>query len=532
MPNVPILPNHKPVQAQHRLLLTFSRRNLLSFFPHSLTPLLRPLPQDVASMSHPQSSPAAKLRARLAEIEQQIAALASQMTLLRTEWDTVSGDLATIIYPVLMLPNEITSDIFLHYVDDHPRHSPLRLAGVCRSWRAIALSTCRLWDRPKYWGGFPNTFHLSNLLQCWLPRAGSLLLDLDIRLPASPSQESDAILRILGQHSSQWRSLELTSHGPITFPADVRGPFSSLTKLSVETYPTSDGPTTIPALLDARCLRKLRLENILMVDWQISIPWAQLTTLELLFYSIDECLEFLAHTPNLEVLLVSSETLGSPPDPVTSPPCYLPRLHTFRVGSEPSSDILPYLILPSLDHLSIWLENDADLLERLVGRSGCPLRKLALFLCYMEFTPMHDCIMSMPSVRDLTLTCPGGTNGSLSALFSMMAEDPFILPALESLMIDDCQVHIDLCPLVQMLAARAGDEGMEGAAKLTSFKLTFDAADLREDAEIWARPEVEAALDRLRGLRSQGAACGRSLYGQVARWDYRFEDGELLFDLT
>ncbi|KAJ7703692.1 hypothetical protein B0H17DRAFT_901456, partial [Mycena rosella] len=55
------------------------------------------------------------------------------------------------IYPVLTLPNEITSRIFIDYLASHGRirpfmrTAPLLLAQICRPWREIALSTCKLW---------------------------------------------------------------------------------------------------------------------------------------------------------------------------------------------------------------------------------------------------------------------------------------------------------------------------------------------------------------------------------------------------
>lgn len=171
-------------------------------------------------------SAASKLRSRLAEIEAQIA-------LLGMERELVLGDLVSIVYPVLTLPNEITSEIFLQYVEEHPHHSPIRLASVCRLWRAVALSTCRLWTQlssgdmitchpehdPEY--DTDNHAHVANLLQCWLPRAGGLPLDLQIKLPASPSRVSNAILRAPCQYSSQWRTLHLISVklGSIVLPA-------------------------------------------------------------------------------------------------------------------------------------------------------------------------------------------------------------------------------------------------------------------------------------------------------------------------
>ncbi|KAJ7208333.1 hypothetical protein GGX14DRAFT_319385, partial [Mycena pura] len=56
-----------------------------------------------------------------------------------------------VVYPILTLPPEITSRIFVHCLPHHgrvrpsPRSAPLVLTQVCGQWRAVALSTGELW---------------------------------------------------------------------------------------------------------------------------------------------------------------------------------------------------------------------------------------------------------------------------------------------------------------------------------------------------------------------------------------------------
>ncbi|KAJ7649376.1 hypothetical protein DFH06DRAFT_901717, partial [Mycena polygramma] len=61
--------------------------------------------------------------------------------------------LSQVVYPVLTLPPEILSGIFVECLPTHehrarpfPVTPPLSLAQVCRHWRSIALLTSELWS--------------------------------------------------------------------------------------------------------------------------------------------------------------------------------------------------------------------------------------------------------------------------------------------------------------------------------------------------------------------------------------------------
>ncbi|KAJ7734749.1 hypothetical protein DFH07DRAFT_689007, partial [Mycena maculata] len=54
--------------------------------------------------------------------------------------------------PVLTLPNEIVSEIFVHLIPRSPKcpkitgfQSPIFLGRICRKWREIAFSAPTLW---------------------------------------------------------------------------------------------------------------------------------------------------------------------------------------------------------------------------------------------------------------------------------------------------------------------------------------------------------------------------------------------------
>ncbi|KAJ7156521.1 hypothetical protein C8R43DRAFT_998251 [Mycena crocata] len=467
----------------------------------------------LVDISQPKSK-ASSLRSRLGAIDLQIAALESHLALLHAEREEVLKDLAQVVYPILTLPTDIASEIFTHYVEKplsrhyaEPTNNPLHLTSICRLWRATALSTCRLWTQLNF--GHADTHHptgydrvsyaavdVANRLRWWLPRAGSLPVDLHIRLPTSPTLESDGIIRAVAQYSTRWGLLEITSNGPITFPADIRGPFSALTKLSLKAHPSADGLTTLFGLLDAPRLREIETCAIQLTNWRTSLPLDQLTKLDLKFSDAAECLGILAHTPNLEVLSYRSLVDTTEPSSL----CILQCLRSLRVDAESSPEILPYLVVPALERLRLSAEC-ADYSGPLITRSGCSPRILELFVEDSDFGHADACMRNLSTIRELTLTCDDPTY-DFNRLLTTLAEGVTFLPALESLNIDECKTNVDVILLEGMLSARTtGEIG----SKLTSFRIRFsDEISYRGNKEFCRDMQVELALDRLRKLRSQG----------------------------
>ncbi|KAJ7751712.1 hypothetical protein B0H16DRAFT_1211046, partial [Mycena metata] len=53
------------------------------------------------------------------------------------------------VYPILTLPVEVTTEIFVHCLPENPilsgKLAPLLLGRICRKWRDIAYGHPRLW---------------------------------------------------------------------------------------------------------------------------------------------------------------------------------------------------------------------------------------------------------------------------------------------------------------------------------------------------------------------------------------------------
>ncbi|KAJ7742777.1 hypothetical protein B0H16DRAFT_1890103 [Mycena metata] len=105
---------------------------------------------------------------------------------LTEEKISIQRSLNSIVYPILSLPVEVTTEVFLSCLPDEPvqpseKVAPMLLGRVCRHWRDIACSTPRLWAAllVRLWGG--PSFEL--LVRLWLRRARAVPLSLTLELP-------------------------------------------------------------------------------------------------------------------------------------------------------------------------------------------------------------------------------------------------------------------------------------------------------------------------------------------------------------
>ncbi|KAJ7205469.1 hypothetical protein GGX14DRAFT_317627, partial [Mycena pura] len=84
-------------------------------------------------------------------VEAQISHLQVHIDVLERERAELQKNLETIVNPILTIPNEISSQIFLlclpadGRVRPSKRSAPLSLAQICSHFRRISLSTPGLW---------------------------------------------------------------------------------------------------------------------------------------------------------------------------------------------------------------------------------------------------------------------------------------------------------------------------------------------------------------------------------------------------
>ncbi|KAK7001869.1 F-box domain-containing protein [Favolaschia claudopus] len=458
------------------------------------------------------------LRNRLTELSLQINDLYARIERLEAERRLIVTALDAIVYPVLSLPVDITTEIFAHYFDDllddggklqipvfnleRARHAgPLRLSHVCRAWRSIAVEMPSLWNRIRATSlqKNPPGPDWRRLLDCWLSRTGSHMLYLDFVGLQHRDVQTRLLFPSIASYSPRWRVLRCYLNTPLLFPIDtIRGRIPLLRELDIRRQDIDAPGDPVTAFFEAPELRKVQLCHL--PPDSISLPWAQLTHLTLFGQSTACAIEVLHQTPNLvELSLDLRQRPGeAPPLPVI--------LHHVRKLSLPNtfqrfSKFLHYLTLPRLTTFDIRSSSSP-------AQDGDVATVLALFRlshCVVESVVCggryEDIALSTLAMTDMASTVTlhaNWFNSTLSKFFVRIATNPDFLPNLESLYLPDCETGIPFVEIADMLSARWYNRRGH-APRLKTFHLIRKAGSVPVDYI----PDA-SVLDRFRALMDDG----------------------------
>ncbi|KAJ6548575.1 hypothetical protein B0H19DRAFT_1378989 [Mycena capillaripes] len=316
-------------------------------------------------------------RARAADLESQILDLELALSSLRIDHALVQERLDSYKYPVLTLPNEIISEIFVHFLPIYPSCSPLMgilspntLLCICQRWKAIALSTSTLWRAISFeYMLDPGIEAQCSMAEAWLRRSGLCPLSIDM------IATTDRLLTVIVPHRARWEHVKLTITLSGLFPGD--GDFPLLQQLEIR------GNAATPPTLSFPDMPLLRAVTLWNFDYPPRfLPWAQLTSLTLIAKQPHECTPLLAHATNLlycELILFDDERFSQPN--VTLP--YLESLVLFNLDEKDEMPVTGYLlcfIAPALCRLQVperCLGHDPiATLTSFISNSQCKLREV------------------------------------------------------------------------------------------------------------------------------------------------------------
>jgi hypothetical protein len=315
-------------------------------------------------------------------LDTQIHDLARSLNQLYRENRVVQARLDGYKYPVLTLPTEIVSAVFVHFLPPYPPpftgdQSPTCLTNICRRWRQIALETPELWRAIRFCVGkdsesFERERHIADI---WLSRLPcSYPLSITINGYVFPDFVSTMVSALL-PHRARWGYLKLLV--PLSTLPTINGPMPLLTHLDFALVNSED----VGALVfhDVPRLRTVVLDA--RVALRATLPWSRLTSLTLRYIvEPSVCIPILQQTSNLVhctlYFWANHNLMKRHWSDITFP--FLEKLTFTSIGG--GLEFLDTFIVPGLRTLEVpercLGSNPIDYLTSFISKSRCKLLKL------------------------------------------------------------------------------------------------------------------------------------------------------------
>ncbi|KAK7014351.1 F-box domain-containing protein [Favolaschia claudopus] len=331
--------------------------------------------------------------AEILNLQSQMAGIARHIVTLRAERQLAQERLDSYRYPVLTLPNEITSEIFLHFVPAYPEASPLTgllspilLTHICCLWREVAQSTVALWQTIDFtWDGSkqPSEEEMTSIVTLWLERSQSA----PISVEATYEDPSIPIPTVLFRHSARYERLSLSVEDAEEL-SGFNGPMPLLHALSLKFHEHSFNADIFQ---NVPLLRTLELEDCGTLS--VRLPWSQLTSLTMGYVGTQDVASILREASNLAYL--SLNLWDTENGMIHVADIALIHLEHLVFGTcESDDEFFAHLVTPALRHLELpeyFLQQSGSVVESLqafISKSGCELEKLYItkaFLSEVEY---------------------------------------------------------------------------------------------------------------------------------------------------
>ncbi|KAJ7641219.1 hypothetical protein FB45DRAFT_899692 [Roridomyces roridus] len=315
-------------------------------------------------------------RARIVVIDAEIHRLQEWIRVLQMEQQSCQQRLDAYKYRVLTLPNEITSEIFLHFIPPYPDCPPLRgldspttLTHICREWRDIALAT------PMLWRGLSidEADNRAGVVQTWLDRSGSCPLSITLERGHSRAGARNESFIAALLYCERWQHVQLKLGTEEV--ALIKGPLPLLETLSLVVVGRFNYRQPTTSFGDFPRLRAVML-NDADHGW---LPISQVTSLAVKTVLPSRYISHLCAAVDLRYL--SLIECSPPRVPHGQNHIQLPRLEILVLMRCPDVHrILDMLTLTALHTLRVCGKGlGEDLISSLssfISRSGCKLQQV------------------------------------------------------------------------------------------------------------------------------------------------------------
>ncbi|KAJ7639370.1 hypothetical protein FB45DRAFT_425602 [Roridomyces roridus] len=466
----------------------------------------------------------AALRSQVSQLTLNIAVAKARLADMKAELVRAQRQLDSITYPVLSLPTEIVSEIFIcclptpntrqwtRRVDGiDSKQAPLLLSQICCQWRRIALSTSALWKRLDI-NLRRRQRRACIITETWLERAHSSPLSVRLHGPTGDLVDPKKFSETFHRYAPGIRSLEFD-----IFQDDLKWGMMArsidLPLLRRLSFRLVDGDAGLPESSRVEMFKNVpQLSQVLfhqVLPEVVVLPWQQLTRFTGELYLPPECQDALRLMPNLEECAFSViethanyshlEVLSH--QQIRSFTLFHSTSHHYAEAR--SMQILQFLALPKLESLELldvnyddWFILEACFengptppLKRLVvrpqsgkGRTGLPLT-VALFL--------------QPHLTDLEIWHPD--RGFTSDFFDSLGHNSAFMPGLEKLVFY-CRYREDEASQADLLGIAAEPiqrrRVMAGVAQLRVFHAVLVG-------DVYVSP-WERDIDLFRELKAEG----------------------------
>ncbi|KAJ7167661.1 hypothetical protein C8R46DRAFT_1350627 [Mycena filopes] len=432
------------------------------------------------------------LRVRFAELSCAVSQQQRILDGMLARLEIIRGQLDTIVYPVLTLPPEITTEIFMRclpaeceldpggdFVDTS--HAPLLLTQICGAWRRIALSTSALWASFYLDADCRGLVHLAELADAWFSRARNAL-SVKVHGSLLTSQWTynlPGVVEVLQKHSPRMHSLELHADiEDLTWMDSHIFDFAVLRKLRIGLMGDEaivEAGASIHVFDHIPLLTEVLLHEI-PFSFLPGLPWQQLSKFTGEIYPMAACLAVLRLMPNLaECAFAVFEDFANS-EVFTHPS--LQHLTLFKSTSNldriaSSARILLFLSLPALHTLQVQVWVSAATLDSFFQRRP-PLVKLSLspHPMYGVPPPTLHCLPSFTALPLAKLNIWYPDLQSLAPFLDVFGRNASFLPQLQILSVDYLHTRpITDHPVHQAGLALTNRMNLVGCARLQSFRI-------------------------------------------------------------
>ncbi|KIM77155.1 hypothetical protein PILCRDRAFT_12323 [Piloderma croceum F 1598] len=334
------------------------------------------------------------------------------------------GEVLSSLSPCQRIPPEIWGDIFVQCLPDDEfiaisaYSAPMLLAGVCRPWRLIVLSTPRLWNSICLNRLYFREFAHFNLSSMWLGRAGKLPLFIGIWQGGFPSyqDERNIVISVL-PFVSQIKNLNVGMSWPLIETLLGGQDISALTDLEIRIPNNSsrdlyhDSPRHLNISDSTPHLRTLKLAHFPhgVVTYLLPFPWAQLTEFSAYPIDFNQCFDIFRECRNLTHLSLSGISTGY--DGHIRRHVLLPNLISLTLGIYRDRDIRYLwhgLTLPKLRECMFGFSSRTSPMDpwstaklfALLDRSSCSLHTLEI-PPFTSDADVVECVQRIPSLRNI-----------------------------------------------------------------------------------------------------------------------------------